>query len=81
MPAVKDSVSWHDAIQTKRSLCDLSGKRCPARGAMLRLLCQSLAVRLSPCRLSFFFFAFFQAPLECYLYLGVSVVRLGLGLG
>jgi len=44
----------------------LSGTRCPARGVrgqVLWLLCQGLAVRLSPCKLSFFFFAFFQALL------------------
>ena len=37
-------------------------------GEALQLLCQWLAVRLSPCRLSFcFFFAFFKAPLRFYL--------------
>ena len=29
MPAVKDSVSWHDTIQYKE-IGHLSGKRCPA---------------------------------------------------
>jgi len=31
-------------------------------------------------RFVLFFFAFFQTPLRCYVY-GVSIVRLGLGLG
>ena len=41
-----------------------------SNGFVIRLLYQWFSVRLSPCRLSFvvcFFFAFFQAPLRCYI--------------
>ena len=84
MPAVKDSVTWHDAIPRTRSLCQENAVlfQCSVRGVMvtfyvLRLLCQWFSVRLSPWRLAFFFLCFFSGSAKV-LHLGVSVVRLGL---
>ena len=61
MPPVKDSVSWHDAIPTKRSLCQentvlLMVQRLCDTAAMPMVFGSTLTLR----DLSFFFFAFFK---------------------
>jgi len=66
---VEDSVSWHDAILRKRSLCQEN-----AVLLVVQLLCVTAAMPMVfsstltlPTFLLFFFFAFFQAPLRCYI--------------
>ena len=69
-------IGWsYDATSRRFSLVAWRGhfvRKTPScswcNGYALRLLCQWFSVRLSPCWLSFFFFAFFQAPFRCYVY-------------
>ena len=81
---VKHSVSWHDAIQTKSHFVRKTLTCSWCSGQVLRLLCQWLPVRLSPCLLQFFFsLLFFRLRLGATFrgqYYQVRI-RLELGLG
>ena len=67
MLAVKDSVSWHDAIPKKVTLL---GKHSPARCVMVMCYgCYANGFWFDShvAEFRFFFFAFLQAPLRCYV--------------
>jgi len=60
MPAIVDPVSWHDAVQTKRSLCQenavlLVVQRLGVTAAMLMVFSSTLTL---PTFILFFSFAF-----------------------
>ena len=66
MPAVEDSVSWHDVIPRKRSLCQ--------KNAILLMVHWLGVIAAMPTVFGstltlptfIFFFAFFQVPIRCY---------------
>jgi len=48
---VEDSVSWHEAIPSKRSLCQENAVLLVVQWLCDTAVCQWFSVRLSPCRL------------------------------
>ena len=67
MAPVNDSISWHDAIPRKRSLCQgnvARGVTVKCYGCYAHIIVFGSTLTLPT---FFFFFAFFQAPLRCYV--------------
>ena len=82
MPAVEDLVSWHDAIQRNRSLCQENAFLLVVHWLGVVATNYALGLRFDS-RLADFRFLFFLCFFPRFaqvLRLGISVVRLGLGI-
>jgi len=60
VPPVKHSISWHDAIRIKRSVCHASACCLQCSSYASHLVCYCFSVRLLPWWLPFCFFSIFK---------------------